>query len=248
MMVEGRYLKSAFAPVFRILEEMPLELGEDGVRGVGMDSAHVAAARLELPPGFFEEFRPPEEEVEIGVDGEYLARICNRIRVTDEVELSSDGEELVLVVRREGYERVFRVRGIEVGESADLPELEYEAEVTLVPDFLADAVRDVEGVSDTVELVAREGELMLRAEGEHSEVRPVVREGSEALITSVEVEDGEVKALYSVDYLKDMVRAAQGAESVTLRFGEELPLELEFRVGPAGEGTVKFYLAPRVEE
>ncbi len=247
---EARYFKYAFNAAGKVVEEAPLIVSPDkGILSRAMDASHIAMAVLEMPWEMFDEYEAPTEEDELiyGLDMEEVTRIVRRARVTDEFTLEAESEDEVIVkLASGGYEREFRLRSIEVEDIPDEPELDYTVEVTVVPDFVQDAVRDADLVSDTVKVGVEDGTFYFKAEGERGVVQPKVREGAEALL-SFDAEEN-VETAYPLDYLKDMIQASQGAESVIIRLGEDMPLELEFRIGPAGEGRLKFYLAPRVEE
>ncbi len=244
---EARYFKYAFNAAGKVVEEAPLIVTENGIVSRAMDASHIAMAVLEMPWEMFDEYEPPSDELMYGLDMEEVTRIVRRARVTDEITLEGEDEdEVIIKLGSSGYEREFRLRSIDVDDIPDEPELDFAVEVTVVPDFIQDAVRDADLVSDTVKVGAKGNTFYFKAEGERGRVIPKVQEGAEALLT-FEVEEN-VETAYPLDYLKDMIQAAQGAESVRIRLGQDMPLELTFRIGPAGEGKLTFYLAPRVEE
>lgn len=243
---EARYLKYAFNAAGKVVEEAPLIVTKEGLASRAMDASHVAMIVLELPEEMFEEYEPPSDELTYGLDMDEVARVMRRARVTDEIALEGNDGEVVVRIGSGGSEREFRLRSIDIDDVPDEPELDFAVEVTVLPEFVQDAVRDADLISDTVKIGVKDGTFYFKAESERGSVIPKVQEGAEALLT-FEVEE-DVETAYPLDYLKDMIQAAQGAESVRIRLGQDMPLELTFRIGPAGEGKLTFYLAPRIED
>ncbi len=243
-MSEARYVKHAFSSVGKVVEEAPLIVNEEGIFSRAMDASHIAMAVLKMPDTMFEEYEAPEEELVYGLDMEEVTRIMRRARVTEEIELAGEDEsELIIRITRSGYTREFRIRSLDIPDIPDEPQLDFPVEVVTTPDFVEDAVRDAELFSDTVKFHADENEFYMLAEGERGKAKPTAT--GEALL-GINV-DEPAECAYPLDYLKDMLDAAKGAESVIIRFGTDQPLQMTFKIGPAGEGTLTFYLAPRTE-
>ena len=55
----------------------------------------------------------------------------------------------------------------------------------------------------------------------------------------------ESRAIYTVDYLADIVGAAQAANEVVFEFGTAIPCKIEYILPQ--EGRLVFYVAPRTE-
>ena len=54
----------------------------------------------------------------------------------------------------------------------------------------------------------------------------------------------ECRSMFSIEYLKDMMKASDIARTARLYFGTDIPLKLEF-IAP--DAKLSFLLAPRVE-
>jgi hypothetical protein len=57
--------------------------------------------------------------------------------------------------------------------------------------------------------------------------------------------DTGVKARYPLEYLKKMMKAAKIADIVSLQFGQDYPMKIEFKNEKC---QLSFVLAPRVSE
>ena len=59
--------------------------------------------------------------------------------------------------------------------------------------------------------------------------------------------DGPVRSQYSLGYLQPLARKLENiVDSVTINFGENYPLKLEFEFA-GGSGRCVYFLAPRIE-
>ena len=156
------------------------------------------------------------------------------------------GEENFLEITLEGTaKRTFRLPLIEVEElELDLPELPFTVKAVILGEVLKEAVKDASLVSDSIKFIAKENEFVMRAEGETQEVEIKLTLEDEGLL-DLEVEE-ETKSAYGVSYLADMVKGIKKADEVVLRFGNEMPLQMDYPV--RDEGKLTFLLAPRVEE
>ena len=58
--------------------------------------------------------------------------------------------------------------------------------------------------------------------------------------------DAPVRSQFSLTYLLPVARLMTGVDSICIRFGENLPLKMEFNFADDA-GSVVYFLAPRVE-
>ena len=61
----------------------------------------------------------------------------------------------------------------------------------------------------------------------------------------MELMDGNVKARYPLEYLKKMIKAAKIADSVSVNFGQDYPMKIEFKNDLC---QLSFVVAPRVSD
>ena len=126
----------------------------------------------------------------------------------------------------------------------DLPELPFTAKVVLLGEVLKEAIKDASLVSDAIKFMAKENEFAMRAEGETNEVEIKLTLEDEGLL-DLEVQE-ETRSAYGISYLADMVKGIGKTDEVTVRFGNEMPLQMDYYI--RDEGKLTFLLAPRVED
>ncbi|HDD31708.1 MAG TPA: DNA polymerase sliding clamp [Thermococcus litoralis] len=227
-----------------LIDEAAFKVTEEGISMRAMDPSRVVLIDLNLPAGIFSKYDVDGEET-IGVNMDHFKKILKRGKGKDILVLKK-GEENFLEITLEGTaKRTFRLPLIEVEElELELPELPFTVKAVILGEVLKEAVKDASLVSDSIKFVAKENEFVMRAEGETQEVEIKLTLEDEGLL-DLEVEE-ETKSAYGVSYLADMAKGIGKADEVVLRFGNEMPLQMDYPI--RDEGRLTFLLAPRVEE
>ncbi|AEH24703.1 DNA polymerase sliding clamp [Pyrococcus yayanosii CH1] len=228
----------------QLIDEAAFKITEEGISMRAMDPSRVVLIDLNLPASIFSKYEVEGEET-IGVNMDHLKKILKRGKAKDTLILKK-GEENFLEVTLQGTAtRTFRLPLIDVEElELELPELPFTAKVVVLGEVLKEAVKDASLVSDSLKFIATESEFIMRAEGETQEVEIRLTLEDEGLL-DLEVQE-ETKSAYGVSYLADMVKGISKADEVTIRFGNEMPMQMEYYI--RDEGRLTFLLAPRVEE
>ena len=232
------------ATASNLIDEAAFKVTEEGISMRAMDPSRVVLIDLNLPEGIFSKYEVEEEET-IGVNMDHFKKVLKRGKSKDTLILRK-GDDNFLEITFEGTaKRTFRLPLIEVEElELDLPELPFTAKVVLLGEVLKEAVKDASLVSDAMKFIATENEFVMKAEGETNEVEIKLTLEDEGLL-DLEVEE-ETKSAYGISYLADMLKGIGKADEVTVRFGNEMPLQMEYYI--RDEGRLVFLLAPRVED
>jgi proliferating cell nuclear antigen len=123
-----------------------------------------------------------------------------------------------------------------------VPELKFPISIKTTSALLNDTIEDVDIVAESVMFQAEAKKFTILAEGDLSQAKIEVQESDETKITSTA---DNVKAKYSIEYLKKMIPASKLASEVTMQFDKDYPLKLEYTV--VDKLQLAFVLAPRVE-
>ncbi|MEM0001417.1 MAG: proliferating cell nuclear antigen (pcna) [Desulfurococcaceae archaeon] len=242
---EATVWKYAIVAISKIIEEASFKINEEGVRLRAMDPSGVALVDFYIPHNAFYEF-DVSNEVNIGVNMDELAKVLRRARKGDELvlEMTQLGK---LGVYLEGRgSRRFMLPSIELSYQ-EIPEISFEEsfKCKILPKLFKDIVKELEAISDAIELYAPENSdaLYFKAESEIAEAEIVLSSASGALIEYESTK--EARSKYTIDYLSDIVTASQAAETLSLGFGNETPLKMIYEL--PGGGTLQFYVAPRTD-
>ena len=98
-------------------------------------------------------------------------------------------------------------------------------------------------VSDSVTISADADTINIVSEGDQSNVDFQISGDSDGVI---DLDGGEAKSMFSLDYLSKMIGAKSLSDTVNLKLGEDFPMRLAFLV-PA-KADLRFALAPLIAE
>jgi proliferating cell nuclear antigen len=242
---EASIWKYSIVAISKIIEEASFKVNEEGIRLRAMDPSGVALVDFYIPSSAFYEFEVSGEIV-FGVNMEELTKTLRRAKKGDELVLEIPQRGRLGVYLEGRGSRRFTLPSIELSYQ-ELPEISFEErfKCKLLPKLFKDVVKEIEAISDAMELYAPEGEgnLYVRATSEIAEAEIVLSASTGALIEHTST--GEARSKYTVDYLSDIVGASQAVETLELAFGQETPLRLTYEL--PGGGMLQFYVAPRTD-
>ena len=236
---DAKRFSDLFSALSNVLDEVLLRFTESGITAGGLDPARMAYIELEIPKSATRYFSL-EQEAAAGVNLNVLREILKGkagrpilIRVShEEVELEWEEET----------RRKYVMPNLEVQQETVAPKASYSAKVGIMGDVLVKALKDVEVISDLVELEAGEGGLTIRAPESKGRATITIGRGSAALIL-LEVEK-TAKGVYDIGYIKKILGLARLTQSLTLSLSSGGPLEI---VMSSLDGTkLRYVLAPAV--
>ncbi|MDI9619907.1 MAG: proliferating cell nuclear antigen (pcna) [Candidatus Nezhaarchaeota archaeon] len=228
-----------------LIDEGAIKVGEEGLRLRAMDPSKIAMIDFEMPREAFDEYEC-DSELTIGVNFDELKKIVKRGSIKEKIQLEVPaGATRLKVILKGKATRSFSLPLIDVEyQELPTPTLVYNVKATVMADVFEDALKDVELVSDYVRLEAKENTIAVKGQSDKGEVEATLTPESGALL-ELDVKESS-SASYSLEYLLDMIKANEAAETATLEFSTSMPLSLTFPI--PGGGTIKYFLAPRLEE
>ncbi|NOZ59537.1 MAG: proliferating cell nuclear antigen (pcna) [Euryarchaeota archaeon] len=241
VLADPKILKSSIDAISNMIDEASIVVSQDGIALRAMDPAHVALVDFKMNREAFEEYSV-EEMLTLGIDLDRLNTILKRAGASDRIELTTTeaGDALRITLSNSATRR-FDLPLIDVGEEElRVPQLEFPAKVEIDPKVLSEGIKDAEIVSDHVTLRVDGEALYISARGDLGNVE--VRVDKEQAI-SFSCEE-PCRSMFSIEYLKDMVKAGDIASTVRINLGNDIPVKLDFL---APSVSLSFLLAPRIE-
>ncbi len=238
--IESEKLKETIEAVSSIVEEAKINLTPDGISVKAVDPANVAMITLNLESAAFEEFTATEGE--LGVDLKRLNDILGMAEKAEIVEIELDEESHKLVISMSGLTyKISLLDPASIRKEPKVPQLELPATIVLSGNDLKRAVKAAEKVSDHMCMGVDSEIFYLEAEGDSDRMRLDITKDQ-----LISLEPADVRSLFSLDYLADMVKSAGKANEVTIELGKDFPTMIKFRIAN-GNGEVNYLLAPRIE-
>ncbi|MDI9623405.1 MAG: proliferating cell nuclear antigen (pcna) [Methanothermobacter sp.] len=230
-------LRTSFDAISSIVDEVQIQVDSEGMRLDALDRSHITFVHLELHKELFDEYECPEPE-KINIDTEELMKVLRRARAGDRLIMTSDDTNLILTFEGEAT-RQFKIRLIDIEyETPQPPEIGYENEFEVPFSLLKDAIADIDIFSDKITFKVDEEKFIVSATGEFGDAM-------------IEYYHGEkikepARSVYSLDKIKEMLRADRFSETAIINLGNDMPLKLTLKM-PNDEGELSFLLAPRLE-
>ncbi len=239
IMPEPKIMRNTFAAISNLIDEANLRAKEDGLYLRAMDPAHVALVDMEMRKEIFEEYEIDEEKT-FGIDLDRLMTVLKRAKSDDRIILEHK-EEVLRITIENSAKRSFDLPLIDVSEEEiRIPELDYPCVIEIDPDAFEAGIKDAETVSDHVTLKASEDGFFIVAKGDLGNVEVQIRK-EQTLTFDI---NESARSMFSIEYLKDILKASKIADSIKVYLGNDIPVKLEF-LAPGIKLT--FLLAPRIE-
>ena len=240
--IRASRLKNVLSTLRALVDEARVRITEDGLTVRAVDSANVAMDDLALGAAAFESFEASPGTLGLDLD-----------RLADPVSLASKDDLIQLYLDPKSGKLIVLVNGLRyslacldattIRAEPTLPEFDLPATVTVNREALQRGVKAADLVADHIRIrMDDDGEaLVVEAEGDTDAVA-LELDGDDIDIVAA----GDASALFSLDYLKKLVRTIPARTPVTLDLGEDFPLILSYELAD-GDGTITRMLAPRIE-
>lgn len=250
IVTDGSTFKPFVEASARIYDEAKIEVSPEGLRSCVVDPANVCMADVRLDADAFETLDVAQEAT-IGTNVDELSKLIRRARKghDDELTLSVQERELTATVGR-GYENHNVVSQGEldlidpdaVRDEPDIPDLNWDVELSVDRLPLVDALSYAVGASDYTQ-------LSVKGVNQHTNALYIGGEGDirseSAAIDNIDT-DGTAVSKYSTDYVRDILAGLSDsdAETVTVRLDDEYPVVFEMDDGAL---HVEYFLVPRIQ-
>lgn len=239
--IEADNLQESLDSVTVLVDECKIELAENQMIIRAVDAANVGMVDLSVGRPAFESYNG--DGGLIGVNLLRLEDIIGMANSGDIIELDLDERTRKLHIRFDGLSYTLALIDPDsIRQRPDIPDLDLPAEVVLETDQFKRGTTAADMVSDHINLRVDEAEdaFYIEAEGDTDDID--LKLGREDVI---DFTAAPADSLFSLDYLKDMVKGMPKTE-ITAQLGEEFPVKLHFEAAE-GAASVTYMLAPRIQ-
>ena len=234
---DSSILKTSFDAISSIVDEVQIQTDSEGFRLDALDRSHITFVHLELKSSLFDEFVCDEPE-KINIDTDEFMKVLKRSKSTDRVIMSLDEGNFIITFEGEA-KRTFKIRLIDIEyESPTPPQLNSPTKFEIPFNLLKDSIQDMDLFSDKITLMVDSEKFRASAEGEFGDANIEYIHGEKI--------DTEAKSVFSLEKIREMLKADKFSEMAIINLGTDIPLYLTLR-RVDGEGELSFLLAPRIE-
>ena len=242
VLAEPRLLKDSVGIISDLVSDVKIKFDSDKLEIIAMDPANVAMIIFKLLSSSFVEYEVVgEESIVVSLDN--LKQVLSRSKPSDSVifELNEETNKLRIELKGE-TNRHFNLALLETQEKDQkVPNLDFSGNIELNTAVFNDAIDDMDIISDSIILKLSKENLVMESVGNTSDakVHLNVREGG-----SIVCKGDDIRAKYSIEYLKKIAKGGRLANSVSLHFGQDYPLQIGYKIKDKLQLTT--ILAPRV--
>jgi len=230
-------LKTSFDAISSIVDEVQIQTDSEGFRLDALDRSHITYVHLELKASLFDEFICDEPE-KINIDTDEFVKVLKRSKSDDRVIMSLDEGNFIITFEGEA-KRTFKIRLIDIDqEPPQAPELEHPTQFEIPFTLLKDSIADIDIFSDKISLMVDTEYFKAAAEGEFGDANIEYLHGEKI--------DQEAKSIYSLEKIREMLKADRFSDVATIKLGNDMPLDLKLKM-VSEDGELSFLLAPRIE-
>ena len=234
---DSSILKTSFDAISSIVDEVQIQTDSEGMRLDALDRSHITFVHLELKASLFDEYVCDVPE-KINIDtGEFMS-VLKRAKSQDRVIMSLDEGNFIITFEGDAT-RTFKIRLIDIEyDNPTPPELEHPASFKVHFGILKDAINDIDIFSDKIALQVDEDYFRSSADGEFGDASVKYLHGANI--------NTQEKSLFSLDKIREMLKADKFSEEAEIGLGTDMPLKLTLNM-VTGDGKLSFLLAPRLE-
>jgi proliferating cell nuclear antigen len=240
----NNHLRAVVEAIKPIVDEAVFTATSEGITFRAMDASHVSLLDISWKRDGFIEYECNEGEVTFGVRIDELLKLLKRIEKDTQVEISIADGEIQLTASEGKKTRNYKLRLLDASKSeTPVPKLSFNTRVTMLYDALVDALKDIDVITNVVEIYTNESMIKFYGKGDTGDAEVVYWQDEN---TNIEMfnEVKESKTAYSLEYLLQMLNAVD-TDNVILEYSSKMPLRLQFLL--PFRCDMQYYLAPRAE-
>jgi len=250
---DGATVKPFINAVNAVVDEARIDVSEDGLSAGVIEPANAFMGRIHLPASAFDSY-DLSTETDVGVNIGALKSLSRRARkgADDELTLSIRERELTASVAR-GYENhnvvsqgtMDLIDPAAIRQEQELPDLDWDVDVTVDYTPFMDALSYAVGVADHVEISVKGVNQHMNALyfGGETDTRK-----ESAAIDNIDTSE-TAESMYSVDYVEQIMAGLSSVDTddVAIQLDDEYPATFNATDKDTGM-SVQYLVAPRISE
>ncbi len=236
--------KDSLQAISNLITEGQFKIDEEGMKLKAADPAMVSLVDFTLLKNSFENY-DVDSETEIGLNLEKMYSIIRRVKNDDKIVFELKDESSFVIKITNGSTRTFSLPVLNIDEETpQTNQLDFDVEAEFNSSTLSRGIGDVSIIGESVTFEADGEAVVLKSKGDNTNAEYRIEKGSDGLLELNS--EGKAKSMFSMDYLKKMIKAEKISETVKVSLGNDFPMRLDFEV--PDKLKLGFILAPRIEE
>ena len=249
--VQSSVFKILIEALKEILTDTVLEINENGIKIVTMDSTHVILVNLKLEANKFEHYYC-ESPKKIGINMINLHKIIKTINSNDTLTLfmkKNDHNHLGIEIenRERNTKTVYKLNLLDLDcTKLEIPCAEVNSVITLPASDFQKICRDMHNLAQYVEIKTFNKELILSCKGDFCSQETILRDSDNVSVENESCPTEIVQGVFSLKFLCLFTKATNLSKMVELYLKNDYPLIIRYWVASLGE--LKMCLAPQTSK
>ncbi len=238
--IKSDVLKELVEIVGTIVDEVKINLDENGLSLKAVDPAHVAMVDLSLDSEGFKSYEA--NQTELGLNLNKIEKFLKLSGSGDIIRISHDEEENRLNMEVNNITQKMPLLDTAGMTDPNVPSLDLPISMRIKGEHLLNGVKASENISDHISITANPDGFEIFSEEDENSVKMSLGEDELEELTANE----EVQSLFALDYFSDMVKCVSKNAKLDIELGADYPIKIQFDFAD-GNGNVRYLLAPRIE-
>jgi proliferating cell nuclear antigen len=252
---------STFSTIFRHLKNVAVDVNmdvyPDKLYIQGMDDARVCLFELLLQKDWFEEYDVSTQEV-LGIRCEIMFKMIGCLEDGQKITMCMNDKNDKLSVDFEGNDSTNKTikKSFEMplimldSEHLDIPEVEYQADITIYSQQFAELINQLGIFGDTLTIQCSMQNVNLSSHGEHGKMIASIKDDD--IIEYAIEEDTPIHLSCGLRYIQRMCAFSKISTNVYLHFSNDTPIKLHYSLDEEDSSNsknyVRFFVAPKIED
>ncbi len=247
MLNDPKLMSDSVSVISELVSDAKFKIDSEKLELIAMDPANVAMVAFQILSSAFTEYKV-EKEIEIALNLDSLKQILRRSKPSDNLTIELDEEKNKLNIKIKGDStRTFSLGLIDLGEKQHkVPKLTFPLSINTSTYIFDEAIEDMGIFADSVIFNVNKNKFIIESESRINNAKVEIPNDGETKIDWLSENEENIKAKYSIEYLKKISKGGKLADNVMLQFGNDYPLKIEFKA--KDKLDLVFVLAPRVSE
>lgn len=246
--IQSSAFKILIEALKEILTDTCLEIDENGIKIVAMDTSHIVLVHLRLDASKFEYYHC-EKKMVIGVNMLNLHKLIKTINSNDTLSLYIDSTDLNhLGIRIENSDKnsktIYKLNLLDLdSQSISIDPVEFNSVITLPATDFQKIIRDMNNLSDFVEIRNINKQLIFSCKGDFCNQETVISDNDSSVQHITLKSSNEiVQGFFHLRYMVMFTKCTNLCSTVELYMKNDYPLIVKYDV--ASLGDLKLCLAP----
>lgn len=220
-----------------------------------MDASHIAIVEINIPSRWFDEYNLNDNvSLTIGINSTILTKVLSTREKTQAINIklvSEDDDKLFVEFAstdKRIFDKTFEIPLLDLEqEIMAIPDTEPQAEFSLLSLHFSGLINQLKLFGQNMDIECSEEKIVLNSITNDNGKMAVHIDNSELSEFSID-EGANLKLSFSLTYLHHICAYNKLSKEVKVRLTEDFPLQVVYSIGDDDAATMRFFLAPKIND